>query len=121
MFCSSDSARNLLKTCVIPFGVSNSRLRAFIRGMVCSRTGKVLCHGSGTPGILLKCKILPLTRNFLLFSDFVLRLNLSSRKMAKLENLSVCRDEHTTRCLDRRFYRLSGTAPEWHPVPHGIS
>src|SRR3984957_3401512 len=103
MFCSSDSARNLLKTCVIPIGDFQystgdcSFAESFVRG----RAKRTLL--SRTLPAPFAERILPFARDLLLFSDFVLRLNRSSRKMAKLENLPVCRDEHTTRCLDQRF------------------
>jgi hypothetical protein len=54
MFCSSDSAQKLLKTSVIPLGgVESSTSTVHLRDGLFG-TGKVLCHGSGTLGRLLK-------------------------------------------------------------------
>jgi hypothetical protein len=112
MFCSSDSAQKLLKTSVIPLGdVESSTSTVHLRDGLFGH-GQNALSWLGHSRAPFEVRILPFARDFLLFSDFVLRRNRSSPKMGKLENLSVCRDEHTTRCLDWRLWRLSGTAPD---------
>src|SRR6202008_3279359 len=69
----------------------------------------------------LEARLPPFGRDFFQFGVFVLSLERWLSTMTKLENksvnTSVCRDEHTTRCLDWRLWRLSGTAPDRYPVP----